>query len=284
MEKEIKLIALDLDGTLFDEQKCISEENRNAIREASRLGVQTVISTGRPCMGLPTKEMEETGIRYAITANGAALYSMPEKECLYSDCLDWETSCALLENLGRLDIRIDIFVRGQGYSEYRYGHDIDRMSLPQSMKQYLSTTRRNVESLPEYVREHRAQVEKFTLNFYPRQDGTYGDYDRAVQLLSGNESLTVVSGGYHNLEISSRNATKGKGLCILARMLGIDPGQTMACGDSENDIDILETAGIGVAMGNADDSVKRIADYVTRSNEENGVAHAIRELVLNQKI
>ena len=70
---------------------------------------------------------------------------------------------------------------------------------------------------------------------------------------------------------------------MLAEQLGIELCQTMACGDSENDIDIMQTAGIGVAMGNAEEKVKAIADYVTKSNQEDGVAHAIRKLVLGEE-
>ena len=89
-----------------------------------------------------------------------------------------------------------------------------------------------------------------------------------------------LSSGYHNLEFTRAGVTKGNGLTLLCSHLGVDIEETLACGDTQNDIDILKTAAIGVAMENALPEVKEIADFVTRSNENSGVAHAIHTFAL----
>ncbi len=114
-----------------------------------------------------------------------------------------------------------------------------------------------------------------TLNFYPLPDGSFGHRSEVMALLSACPAVTWLSGGYHNLEFTRSGVTKGTGLRFLCEYLKIDMEQTMACGDTQNDMDILKTAGIGVAMGNATPEIREIADYVTLSNEESGVAHAI---------
>ena len=279
MEKAIKLVALDLDGTLFRPDKSISSENKEAITEAVQDGVQVVVSTGRPYCGLPLKELEEMGVCYAITANGAGIYRVSQKECLYSDCMDNQLSVELVERLDQMDIHMDLFAEGDSYSDEKLYDKIDLLPIPKPMQAYIQSSRSFVKNLPQYVRDRKIQIQKITMNFYQGEDGIYTDYEKVLRMLSADERLEVVSGGYHNLEITKKGTTKGKGLHILADLLNIPMEQTMACGDTQNDMDILQAAAIGVAMGNATEEVKQNADFVTLSNEEDGVAYAIRKLL-----
>ncbi len=93
----MKLIALDLDGTLFNNKSQISKENIKAIKEATAAGINVVISTGRPFGGLPFEAIKDTGIRYAITANGSAIYEIDTKKCLYENCLSDETAFSIID-------------------------------------------------------------------------------------------------------------------------------------------------------------------------------------------
>jgi hypothetical protein len=118
-----------------------------------------------------------------------------------------------------------------------------------------------------------------TLNFYPDGQGGFTDREKVHKYLLSNPAIDVVSGGYHNLEFTRAGVNKGVGLHRLAEILGVDPAATMAIGDTENDLSIIRAAGIGVAMGNATDTVKAQADYITSSNEEDGVACAIEHFI-----
>ena len=114
-----------------------------------------------------------------------------------------------------------------------------------------------------------------TLNFYPDKNGVLMDRDQTEKFLKSNPAITTVSGGYGNLEFTRSDVSKGIALYTLSDMLGIDHAATMAIGDTENDLAIIGAAGIGIAMGNATDMVKEQADFVTLSNMEDGVAHAL---------
>lgn len=280
MSKTIQLVALDMDGTLFNNQSQISADDQDAIRSATSQGVTVAISTGRPYVGLPVPLLTKLGIRYAITANGAAIYRLPERECIYECCMEPELVCPILEELQKLNIHMDAFIDGNGYSQRSCESQISRLVMPESIRQYIRETRTFTENLSSYIKEHHLSVQKMTLNFYPLADGTFQSRDEVKALLATHPEVAFLSGGYHNLEFTKAGTTKGNGLRFLCEHLGIDLAATMACGDTQNDIDILKTAAIGVAMDNARTEVKAIADFVTRSNEESGVAHAIRTFVL----
>ena len=142
------------------------------------------------------------------------------------------------------------------------------------------TTRTRLDNILQFIHENQLKVQKMTLNFYPAADGTLIDRETVRKFLVSNPSITTVCGGYNNLEFTRADANKGVGLRKLAEILGVNPDATMAIGDTENDLAIIEAAGIGVAMGNATDAVKARADYVTTTNTKDGVAAAIEHFIL----
>ena len=118
-----------------------------------------------------------------------------------------------------------------------------------------------------------------TVNFQTDENGVLIDREDVRLFLASNPDITVVCGGYNNLEFTRKGVDKGQGLIHLANYLGIPIEETMAIGDTENDLEILKTAGISVAMGNSIEDIKKLADYVTLTNEEDGVAHAIEHFL-----
>ena len=275
MKKEIRLVALDMDGTLFNQESRISEADQAAILRITGNGTEVAISTGRPYAGLPVPDLLAIGIRYAITTNGAAVYRLADRQCLASDCMEPGIVTTVIDELQKKSIHIDAFIDGDCYCPVACRPGIDRLDMPESIRRYIRETRTFVPDLAAFIRERRLAVQKMTLNFYPLPDGSFGHRSEVMALLSACPAVTWLSGGYHNLEFTRSGVTKGTGLRFLCEYLKIDMEQTMACGDTQNDMDILKTAGIGVAMGNATPEIREIADYVTLSNEESGVAHAI---------
>ena len=156
------------------------------------------------------------------------------------------------------------------------------MDLSDVMKNYMRNSRTFVDSETNFIRENNAKVQKLTLNFFPDQNGTCRSYDVVYERFVNDPRINIVTGGYNNLELNNWGVTKGNSLRFLSEKLGIPLENTMACGDTQNDLDMIRTAGIGVAMGNATDDVKQAADFITRSNEEDGVAYAIRTLALQR--
>lgn len=278
--KDIKLVALDLDGTLFDNSSRISKLNLTAIRSITDKGIHVVISTGRPFEGIPFDQIKGTGINYAITANGSGIYEISTGKCLYENAMDEELVTPILNFLLTRDIHMDAFIGGKGYTPVQCVETAQKLTVPSSIKNYIITTRTRLDNILQFIHENQLKVQKMTLNFYPAADGTLIDRETVRKFLVSNPSITTVCGGYNNLEFTRADANKGVGLRKLAEILGVNPDATMAIGDTENDLAIIEAAGIGVAMGNATDAVKARADYVTTTNTKDGVAAAIEHFIL----
>lgn len=278
--KDIKLVALDLDGTLFDNSSRISERNLTAIRSITDKGIHVVISTGRPFEGIPFDQIKGTGINYAITANGSGIYEISTGKCLYENAMDEELVTPILNFLLTRDIHMDAFIGGKGYTPVQCVETAQKLTVPSSIKNYIITTRTRLDNILQFIHENQLKVQKMTLNFYPAADGTLIDRETVRKFLVSNPSITTVCGGYNNLEFTRADANKGVGLRKLAEILGVNPDATMAIGDTENDLAIIEAAGIGVAMGNATDAVKARTDYVTTTNTKDGVAAAIEHFIL----
>ena len=271
--KDIKLVALDLDGTLFDNSSRISERNLTAIRSITDKGIHVVISTGRPFEGIPFDQIKGTGINYAITANGSGIYEISTGKCLYENAMDEELVTPILNFLLTRDIHMDAFIGGKGYTPVQCVETAQKLTVPSSIKNYIITTRTRLDNILQFIHENQLKVQKMTLNFYPAADGTLIDRETVRKFLVSNPSITTVCGGYNNLEFTRADANKGVGLRKLAEILGVNPDATMAIGDTENDLAIIEAAGIGVAMGNATDAVKARADYVTTTNTKLSLIH-----------
>ena len=276
---DIKLIALDLDGTLFNREGIITQACKAELNRAAAQGVKIVISTGRPFNGLPFEQIKDTAIEYALTTNGASVYKIEGKECLYEDGMDVETILPLLDWILEKEIHIDIYMDGVGFTPVRCRENIGRLAVPESLRKYMIETRTTVEDLKSYVSDCGKKIQKINLNFYPQSDGTYLHRDETLQYLKANKDITVVGGGFNNFEISKAGVSKREGLSFLANYLGTDLAHTMAMGDSENDLSMINAAGIGVAMENATDDVKAVANYITASNEADGVAKAVKHFI-----
>ena len=278
MEK-VRLIALDMDGTLFNNQGEISPKDRETLKKATESGVAVAVATGRAYSELPIEILCEVGIRYAITGNGSGVYRLPEKECIFSDCLDTEVVCSIIRELKELDIYYDIYVEGLVYCPKSVCHNIRKMDMPESLHEHIERTRIVVDDLEDYIRSCGKQVEKTTLNFAYLEDGTCLGRAESAKILDRYPQVEYLSGGFHNWEFTRAGVNKGTGLRFLAERLGVPMELTMACGDSENDLSMLKAAHVAVAMENAKPAVKEAATFITLSNEESGVAYAVEKFI-----
>ncbi len=276
---DIKLIALDLDGTLFNHNGEITPKTIEELNRAAKKGVHTVISTGRPFNGLPFEQIKDTAIEYALTTNGAAIYRIENKECLYDNTMDLEMLQPILSFILSREIHIDLYIDGEGFTPIRCRENIGKLDVPESLRKYMIATRTPVENLLAYVNDCGKNIQKINLNFYPQPDGTRLYREETIAFLKSQSAIEVVCGGFDNFEISKAGVTKSTGLQALTALLGVTMEETMAVGDSENDYSMINAAGIGVAMGNASDDIKAIADYITTTNEEDGVGEAIKKFI-----
>lgn len=271
-QADIRMAAIDLDGTMLNDEKKVTERTKKALKHANEQGILIVPATGRHYKGIPEEVAGLEGVRYMITTNGAAIYDRANGECVYEDPMSNEFALALLEKLLQYDVLIDAFI---GTEAYRSSKDMDyvlQMDVPDVIKDFIRNSRAGVPSLYDYIKENKLKVHKFTLNFKPEGNGGYKDRDAVQKLVEKIGGIACVCGGMSNLELTKASATKGTGLLHLGELLGIHKEQLMAIGDSGNDLEMIKAAGYGIAMGNASEDIKEAARIITKTNEEDGVA------------
>ncbi len=273
----IRLIAFDMDGTVLDDHKKILPETKDILERAARQGIEIVPATGRPYCGLSQEIEQLQGVRYVMTCNGASVYEKKSGACIMEDSMELDSLLPMLAEIEPLPVMADPFLKGEAYMNEKNRPLVEKMRVPEELKQYLRSSRTLVPNLVDYLRGRGDCVEKLTINFVENENWERQGYDEVVQILKKYPKFNAVSGGMRNIEVTKSGVSKGSGLLWLGRYLGIKPEEMIAFGDSGNDLEMLKVAGIGVAMGNAEQPAKDVADFVTLSNVENGIVHALQK-------
>lgn len=271
----IKLVALDLDGTTLNNDRVISERNRQAMAAAAAQGVNIVVATGRPLSALPPDVYEIEAIRYALTSNGASITDIRKGETFYENCLSPVAVRASVDLLRQHPYIIETFVKGTAYIEGWYYRQVEASRQCFRSVDYILNTRHPVEDIYAFMLANDTHLENINVNFEDLSEKP-GMYENLIQL----PEVTITSSFDHNLEIGGATTSKSEALGQMGRRLGISREEMMAIGDSPNDIAMLQTAGTAVAVGNAKPEVKAIADYIAPTNHEDGVADAIERFCL----
>ena len=295
----IRLVALDLDGTLLDSQSQISPRTRQAIAGAVAHGVIVLPCTGRPLSSLPPVVAQLPGIRYAITSNGAAVWDMGTDPLgavysRYADADRRQTHEPTLLSAHPMppEIAREAFALYQEYhgplSIFSNGGaylDSPGMELFQSRKnQHTSTEAKQpddgrthiIRDTPEWLSRHAHEVEKFCMFFHSAEEA-----QQYLPRFTAIEGVEVVQGSPDNIEVTAAGVNKGESLLALADHLGIPREATLAVGDSENDRAMLEKAGVAAVMANGMEHIRRLADIVSENdNDHDGVAEIFARLGL----
>ena len=274
----IKLIALDLDGTTINNDRVISETNRQAMKEAADMGIRIVIATGRPLIALPKDVFEIEAIRYALTSNGAAITDIRENSTFYKNCLSPVAVRASVELLRQYDYVLEAIARGEAFLDGTYYNEVVRTGFSYRDAQYILNTRKPVDDVCNFMLENIEDIENININFEDISKKP-AMYEELIKL----PETTITSSFDHNLEIVGETTSKAEALKEMGKLMGIEKDEMMAIGDSPNDIAMLKEAGIAVAVGNAKDEVKAMADYIAPTNHEDGVADAIEKFVLSDQ-
>lgn len=280
---KISLVALDMDGTLFNPQSRISGKDKETLKKAAAAGVAVAVATGRSFIELPREELFDIGIRYAVTGNGSAIYRLEDGKCIFADCMDNDLLFAILGEIGKLPVYYDIYVDGKAYCPKGAKALFRKMKLPESLVETLEKMRIEVDDVEQFLRSSGKQAEKSTVNFVMLEDGTCLGRAETEEILKRYPQVEYLSGGFNNWEFTRAGVTKGSGLRLLAEKLGVPMDETMACGDSGNDLPMIKEAKLGVAMGNAAEEVKEAAGFITLSNAESGVAYAVEKFCLSEQ-
>lgn len=274
----IKIIVLDLDGTLLNSNKEISSENYEALERAANAGVHIVPCTGRFYDGMPEAVRQLPFVRYAITVNGAEIYDAREKKVLHSALIPSNLADRVFAYMDTLPVIYDCFQDGWGWMDQKLYEKADGFTKDPHMLDMIRMLRTPIADFRQVIRSRGRGIQKTQMFFQDLQLR-----QQVLETFSQRfPELIATSSMVNNVEINSRDANKGEALRQLCLQLGVDLQDTMAFGDGLNDVTMLRAAGIGVAMGNADASIQAEADFVTDTNDNHGVAKAVHRFCFGQ--
>lgn len=266
----IKLVAIDIDGTLLNSQHQITPAVYQAIQDAKQAGVKIVIATGRPISGVQ-KILEELNLLdqgdYVITFNGALVQETATGKDFIKDTLTYEDYLDIELVARKLKLPMHASTKEGIYTANR---NIGKYTI------YEST----LVNAPIFYRTPEEMSDKEIIKTMMVDEPEI--LDAALPLLptSLTQRFNVAKSAPFYLEVTPKTANKGLAIIRLAEKLGLTMEQTMAIGDQENDRPMLEVVGNPVVMENGNPELKKIAKYITKSNDEDGVAYALREWVL----
>ena len=266
-----KLIALDMDGTLLNPQGQITPRTHAAIAAARAQGVTVVLTSGRPLEGM-TPYLAELGLTgqddYVICYNGALVQQVADQRILRSQLLTGSDASAIAHLAFELGVNVHGFSVRQGLISPRVStyteHESQLIKMPINLVDF-ATLPADEQIMKVMMIDEQPQL------------------SRAIERLPAElyERYTVVRSAPYFLEFMNKRSNKGTGVAALAEHLGLDATQVIAVGDAGNDRHMIEYAGLGVAMGNATDEIKALAQHTTARNDEDGVARVIEQFILN---
>lgn len=272
-----KLICIDMDGTLLDDNHVISEENKKAIKEAHDRGVVIAVTTGR-LFASASYYYGLLGIEGPIIAsNGTYIRERSKDEFIYKDTFSLEESKDLYEILKR---------NGLTYYFYTYNTAIGSKALPLNHP-YTSFNKKVAENLRvhfcinEDLLPFLKEYENEILKAIVLEEKDKETLLKVKDSLKALDKFEVVSSGDNNFEIMKKGSSKGSAVERLAKSLNIKQEEIICIGDNENDLSMIRYAGLGIAMGNGVELLKNEANYITDTNVNSGVGKAIRKFVLD---
>ena len=277
---DIKLVGLDLDGTLLDDDRKIRPRTMEALRLAAENGINLAVISGRNFLAVPEEIRALTFIRYFVLCNGAGIYDRYKDELLFQADIPLDEALALYDAMDEADVYYDCYLDDGAWTPQSHYERIDEFVPVESHRTFLKVNRKPFADFREALRQRGKSVWKVQSIY---KDTATRDREMA-RLQQQFPQYTFVTAYTYNLEVNMPAATKGSGLMQLAEILGLDRNQVMAFGDGGNDVTMLQSAGMGIAMGNASSAVKEAARYVGPTNVDDGVAQVLETLVVWKRI
>lgn len=278
---DIRLVALDLDGTLLDDRKQISPRALAAFDEAAKRGIVIAVASGRPLAAMPEILTGRAYVRYYILLNGSLVWDAMKKENLRVVGIGSEDAQAVMDELDRTEELYSCAVNGVYCMDSALYDKIEEY-IPSygPLLRIMKETRRSVPHMREWLRQDQSAV---VLHISAEFRDLTLRAATMERLKTRFPRLNVVASTPRNIEINAGEAGKGEALRFLSERLAIRREEVMAFGDSLNDISMLRYAGVGVAMGNAAPEVKAAADRMTAANTEDGVARELERVLRAEK-
>lgn len=267
-----KLVALDMDGTLLKSDKSLDLDTICDIEEAAKWGIQTVYCSGRGVMELSSYVPQLSCMRYAVCMSGAMVYDFREQKSIFSQTVPGDCVREIVKTAAQYDAMAHFLREDESIVRKDQVTHMEDFHMGIYQQMFLNVTRKVDDMWAEALRYEA--IPKVNIYFHS-----------AAERMAGYEALRHLPLSFAfaegaSLEMNAEGVTKASGLKALAAHLGITMAETMGIGDADNDRAVLEAVGLSVAMGNAEEDIKKLCDVVTADNDHNGVGKAIRKYCL----
>ena len=275
-KRKYKIVASDLDGTLLNKEQTVSEENLCAISEIKRLGVEFVPTTGRSMNEVDPLLINCPDIRYIITSNGAVVFDKNIGKPILTRYISKDAVRLVLESVRPYNVFIVVHEGGKTYfDKNKYNTEfLNTCGIDAYFGHIISQHAEAVEDFESFLLSSN-EMELIALFFEFDEAARY-----SKQIFEDSRRLCAVAPHTNYLEVYSSDAGKGKALIALADMLGIDIADVIAVGDSKNDSSMIEEAGLGLAVANACDALKELADQTICDNSEHIAKYVLENYII----
>lgn len=275
----IKCMAFDMDRTTLNAEGKLSQKNKEALEYAIKKGVHVVIASGRAFSALPKDVLAVKGIAYAITSNGAEVYSIADGKCLKRYCISPESVVKIMELTKNMPVTYEAFIAGEAYAGEEYVSDPVRFGALGQVVEYVKCTRKPVKNIVTFILEHKNELS--SIDVIVKDEVLKKEIWQLLK--EETEDIYMTSSIPQLIEISDRACGKHSGLEFISEYLGIGKEEMAAFGDADNDTDMLLYAGCGVAVANASEACLKAADMVVTSYDKDGVAEGIYRLLKKEE-
>lgn len=275
MKKKIKLIAFDLDGSLLDDRGEISDYTINVLKKVVDNGIKIVPISGRPMQSILPVVSKVKGIEYIVSSNGATIIEAISGNIIKKQALDKKVALDIYDLGVSLGGTPAVFINEHIFrDDYKDFLETNRYMEFDMFHKDISTKINNL-GMREYLLNTEYTIEKIGMHFH-----TLDEKSRALEKYKSYRNISLSFSFKLNIEVNAARVNKGYGLKEVSRIYNIPLEETMCFGDGVNDIPMLEKAGFAVVMKNALEELERYGDYITVSNNDDGVAKAIEMIAL----
>ena len=275
-KRKYKIVASDLDGTLLNKEQTVSEENLCAISEITNLGVEFVPTTGRAMNEIDLSLIKSPDIRYIISSNGAVVFDKNIEKPIITRYITKEAVRLILETVRPYNVFIVAHEGGKTYFDKNkyYPEFLNSCGIDAYSEYIIRQHAKAVEDFEDFLLSSEA-VEMVAFFFEPKDAVCF-----CKQIFENSGRLCTVYSGTNYLEVYSSDAGKGKMLVTLSEMLGVDIADVIAVGDSNNDSTMIKSAGLGLAVANACDALKELADQTICDNSEHIAKYVLENFII----
>lgn len=276
-----KMVCIDMDGTMLGKRKSVSEESKKTIKEVSKKGVQVVVTTGRLYNNAAYYSNLLGASDTVIAGNGAVIREKSKDKPIFKSEIDLEIIKKLLLAAKKFNVVLHLHTIDEVITNSKVSSLIAKIVLPDIKNRDFPVNIKvikNLKDIDDSIKGYKGKVTKCIM-FSPFKDRT----EMFRKELDKIDGITYYCSGGRSIEINKLGVSKGNAVKMLAKYYGIKREEIICIGDNENDISMIEYAGLGIAMGNGIPKLKEKANYITDTNVNDGVRKALEKFILNKR-